>query len=77
MASTVSTASSNPGTRASGPTQAARPPHHPAIPLLGLVTKHEHGMAATGIKATRRARQIRGDLGKLKEPLLNCLAYVT
>jgi hypothetical protein len=31
-----------------------------AIPLLGLVTKHEHEMAATGIKTTRRARQIRG-----------------
>jgi hypothetical protein len=25
-----------------------------------LVTKHEHGMAATGIKTTGRARQIRG-----------------
>ena len=29
-------------------------------------------MAATGIKATRRARQIRGDLGKLKEMRWPC-----
>jgi hypothetical protein len=44
----------------------------PAIPLLGLVTKHEHGMAATGMKATRRAHQIRGDLGKPKEMRWPC-----
>ncbi len=28
-----------------------------AIPLFSLVTKHEHGMAAARIKATRRAHQ--------------------
>jgi hypothetical protein len=28
-----------------------------AIPLLSLLTEHEHGVAATRIKATRRAHQ--------------------
>ena len=36
-----------------------------AIPLLGVVTKHEHDMAATGIKTPGTPDP--GNWGKLKE----------
>jgi hypothetical protein len=37
-----------------------------AIPLPGLVTKHDQAMAATGSNTTRRHARS-GDVGKLKE----------